>query len=252
MNKLYGILILTSFVLIQNLSADTIGFEIGGYHWTPDYSGTLSSDATNSIGTAINMRNDLGYSDDSHSIFYATLEHPVPFLPNIKVISSDLSTSSSSTLTRELIFGGTTYPVNEDVFSIIDMSNTEYTLYYEILDNWVNLDLGMTLRKYDGVISLKTDPAGSNLDEYELLDFTIPLFYASARIDLPLTGFFVDSQINIIGYDDDSVSDTVLSLGYESDIGFGVKVGYRNFSLEVKEDTFNSFFVSFAPRSPAF
>ncbi len=240
MKKSVGILVVTSLLSVQMVQADVIGFEVGAYQWSPDYSGTLSSDSNGTAGTVIDVKNDLGYSDESHNILYASLEHPIPLLPNIKIVSTDLMASSSSTLTRDLIFGGTTYSVDEDVFSVFDMSNTEYTLYYELLDNWINLDLGITFRKYSGVVKLETDPAGSGLNESEVLDFTIPLFYADVRADLPFTGFFVDAQANIIGYDNDSVSDLALTIGYESDFGLGASVGYRVFSLEVEDDTFNS------------
>ena len=239
MKKLLGAVAIASIVSIPTASADVAGFEVGGYQWTPDYTGTLASDSATVEGTDIDIQNDLGFTDDSHNILWASLEHPVPFMPNIKIVSSDLGTAASSTLTRELTFGGETYPVSEDVSTTFDMSNTEFTFYYEVLDNWINLDLGLTLRKYDGEVRLVSDPAGSNLNEFEELDFTIPLFYLKGRVDLPLTGFFVDGQINIISYDDDEVSDTEFSVGYESDIGLGAKAGYRTFTLEVLEDTFS-------------
>jgi len=236
MKKILGTLALASIALIQIARADIAGFEVGAYQWTPDYSGTLASDSAGPTGTSIDIENDLGFSDESHSVIYASLEHPVPFLPNVKIVSSDLSASAASTLTRELVFGGETYNFNAAVATTVDMSNIEYTFYYEILDNWLNLDLGLTLRQYDGKVQLTTTDTTSVED----LDFTIPLFYASARADLPFTGFFVDAQINIISYDDDSISDTSFALGYESEIGFGARAGYRTFSLEVEEDTFSS------------
>ncbi|MCW8875941.1 MAG: TIGR04219 family outer membrane beta-barrel protein [Kangiellaceae bacterium] len=239
MKKLLGAVAIASIVSIPTASADVAGFEVGGYQWTPDYKGTFASDSATVVGTDIDIQNDLGFTDESHNIIWASLEHPVPFMPNIKIVSSDLANAASSTLTRELSFGGETYAVNEDVSTTFDMSNTEFTFYYEVLDNWLNLDLGLTLRKYDGEVRLITDPSGSNLNEFEELDFTIPLFYLKGRVDLPLTGFFVDGQINIISYDDDEVSDTEFSLGYESDFGLGAKAGYRTFTLEVLEDTFS-------------
>jgi outer membrane protein len=240
MKKLLGTLALASLASVQVAQADTIGFVVGGYQWTPDYSGTLASDSSSTDGSSIDVQDDLGFSDESHNVIYASIEHPIPFIPNFKLVSSDLSASAESTLTREVVFGGTTYSASEDISTTVDLSNTEYTFYYEILDNWLNLDLGMTLRTYDGMVSLETDPDGSNLNEMEDLDFTIPLFYASARADLPFTGFFVDAQMNIISYDGDSISDTAFSVGYESEIGFGARLGYRTFSLEVEDDTFSS------------
>lgn len=222
------------------VQADTAGFEIGGYQWTPDYSGNVAVNDGSQQGTNLDLEDDLGFSDDSHNVIWLSLEHPLPFLPNFKLVSSDFDTSAASILTRDISFGNESFTVNENVATRIDFSNTEYTLYYELLDNWINLDAGLTLRQYDGVITLETDPTGSNVSESEDLDFTIPLFYVKGRVDLPLTGFFVDGQMNIVSYDGNSISDTEFSVGYETDIGFGAKAGYRTFSMEVDEDEFIS------------
>lgn len=236
MKKLLGIFAIASFASIPAVQADIAGFEVGGYQWKPDYDGTLVSTEGTVIGSNIDLQSDLGFSDESHNIIWASLEHPVPMLPNFKIVSSDLDVSAFNTLTRDIVFAGETYSVSDDVTTVIDMSNTEYTFYWEILDNWVNLDLGLTLRSYDGEIALSTPTTGSNLNEQEELDFTIPLFYAKGRFDLPFTGFFVDASANIISYDDDSISDLMVGLGYESEIGFGASLGYRTFDLDIEED----------------
>lgn len=235
--SLFAVVSLYFSPLVQ---ADTAGIEIGGYQWTPDYSGSMSVDRNNQLGTSLDIANDLGFTDESHNILWVSLEHPVPFLPNIKIVSSDLDTSATSLLSRDITFGGETFTASENITTQIDMSNIEYTLYYELLDNWINLDAGLTFRQYDGLVKLNTDPAGSNINESEQLDFTIPLLYLKGRVDLPLTGFFVDGEINILSVSGDSLSDTAISLGYESDFGLGAKAGYRTFNMEVEEDDFVS------------
>lgn len=231
MKKQLSLLALACMGSISVAQADVIGFEIGAYQWKPDYKGTLRSDDSLLLGNNIDIQNDLGFSDESHNVLWFSLEHPIPVLPNFKIVSSDLDASSNSTLDG-IIFGGVTF--NEDVSTKYDMSNIEYTLYYEILDNWVNLDLGLTIRQYDGEVRISS----TDDSEVENIDFTIPLLYGKARFDLPFSGFFVDAEINIISYSGDSISDTALGLGYESDIGLGAKAGYRTFSLDVEDDTF--------------
>lgn len=231
MKKILSVLAIVAATSISNVQADVIGFEVGGYQWKPDYKGEVSSGAT---ATNIDLQDDLGFEDDSHNIIYALVEHPVPFLPNIKITSADLESSANKVLTRSINYGGTTYSVNDSVASTIDTSHTEYTLYYEILDNWINIDAGVSFRQYDGEVRLES--ANATLNEVEVLDVTIPLVYAKARADLPFTGFFVDAQMNIISYDDESVSDMMIGIGYESDIGFGASIGYKAFDLEADED----------------
>jgi len=240
MLKKLSLAILASLSLSSIVQADVAGIEIGAYQWTPDYTGFVAvSDAT-STGTQLNVVNDLGFSNGNHNIVWASIEHPIPLIPNIKVVSSKLDVGASSILSRDIVFNGQTYAANENVTTRIDMSNIEYTLYYELLDNWINLDAGLTLRKYNGSISLKTDPAGSNISENHVLDFTLPLLYVKGRADLPFTGFFVDGEINVINYNGDSLSDTAFSVGYESEFGLGGKAGYRTFSMVVDESNFQS------------
>ena len=148
------------------------------------------------------------------------------------MVAADLDASASSTLTRDITYGGETFSANEDINSRFDMSNTELTLYYELLDNWINLDAGLTLRQYDGQSTLRTSTTSATED----LDFVLPMLYLDARIDLPFTGFFVDSSMNSISVDDNSISDVSVALGYESDFGLGARLGYRTLDLEFDED----------------
>ena len=240
MTKKQSLLAGIALILSPMTYADTAGIEIGGYQWQPEYSGLIAVDTTAQQGTQLDLEQDLGFTDESHNVIWASLEHPVPFLPNFKLVSSDLDVQASSILSRDITFGGETYTANEAVETRVDMSNTEYTLYYELLDNWINLDAGLTFRQYDGIVTLNTDPTGSNISESEALDFTLPLVYLKGRVDLPLTGFCVDGEVNIISYDGDSISDTAFSVGYESDLGLGAKAGYRTFSMEVEESEFMS------------
>jgi len=240
MLKKLSALTIASLTFASYVQADAAGIEIGAYQWTPDYSGFVAVDDGTQMGTELDLEDDLGFSDDDHNVIWASLEHPVPFLPNFKIVSSDLDSSATNVLSRDISFAGQTFTVNESVDVQIDLSNIEYTLYYEILDNWINIDAGVTFRQYDGIVTLKTDPAGSNISENEILDFTIPLIYLKGRVDLPLTGFFIDGEVNVIGFGDDSLADTAFSVGYESDFGLGGKAGYRTFSMDVDESEFVS------------
>ncbi len=217
---------IAGLMLAPFVSADMAGIEVGAYQWTPDYSGTVAADSS-----AINIEDDLGFKDDTHQIIWASIEHPLPLIPNFKVVSSDLSSSATIELSEPLDFGGKTFNDNDEVAAIIDMSNIEYTLYYELLDNWINLDGGLTFRQYDGFVSLDTEATSA----HQSLNFTIPLLYLKGRVDLPFTGFFVDGTVNIISLDGNSLSDTEFSVGYESEIGLGAKVGFRTFAMDVDE-----------------
>jgi outer membrane protein len=220
-----------AMMMSSPLRADFVGFQIRTSSWTPDYKGTVALDGA-SAGTPINIEDDLGFDDESHSDIWVKVEHPVPLIPNVRFVSSNLDASASSTVSGTINYGDSTFNDGDDLNTRFDMSNTEFTLYYELLDNWINLDAGLTVRKYDGQSSIST----TGVSEQENLDFSVPLLYVDARIDLPFTGFFVDSTLNTISVDDNSISDINVSLGYESDFGLGARLGIRTLDLEFDED----------------
>ncbi len=230
MNKA-GFAITAIAVLISTqLQADVVGFQIGTSSWTPDYKGSFALDGAGA-GTVIDIQDDLGFDDESHSDVWIKLEHPLPIIPNIRFASSDLDAAASSTLTRDIVYDDQTFNANADINTRFDMTNTELTLYYELLDNWINFDVGLTLRQYDGQSRISTTTSNAGED----LDFAVPLFYVDARIDLPFTGLFIDSTMNTISVDDNSISDINVSIGYETDFGLGARLGYRTLELAFDE-----------------
>lgn len=207
--------------------ADTLGFEVGAYGWQQKFSGTVSSGSA----SLVDVEDNLGYDDETNNVFYAVFEHPVPVLPNIRVQQTDLDLSANGN--GPFLFSGTPYVGS--VNSSINLSHTDFTLYYEILDNWVSLDVGLTARYIsDGEVQITSTQVGPTFGQTESFDAdgVLPLLYLSARIDLPLTGLYVGADINGLGVNDDSIIDYRVNLGYESTIGLGVEAGFRSFELD--------------------
>jgi len=162
-----------------------------------------------------------------------TLEHPISLFPKIKYQYLDLDSSGSNTLSNDIIFDSLSLTSGNLDASNYDLSHDDIVLYYEILDNWVNLDIGLDIKVFDGEVIL-TDVA---FTETVLIDETIPLLYLSARFDLPFSGFYIGADIMGASIDDNSLEDTSIMLGYESDSGLGFEGGYKKFSLELNDVT---------------
>ncbi|WP_226665021.1 TIGR04219 family outer membrane beta-barrel protein [Microbulbifer aggregans] len=187
-------------------SADTIlGFDATAGVWKPSYSGELNSVIDSS-----------DFEESNHTFLQAALEHPIPLIPNIMLahsaIESDTNLTSGSTL---------------------DLTHTDATLYYEILDNWVNLDIGLTARQYDGSLGLDI------MNNYETVDFSgvLPMAYAMARFDLPFTGWSIIAQGNGTGYKGDTHTDLTAKVRWDfvPAADFAIEAGYRVMSLDVQE-----------------
>jgi outer membrane protein len=209
--------------------ADTVGVSAGAYRWNPSYDGTVKSGGEN-----VDIKHDLGFSDDNANVFFVAIEHPIPLLPNVKLQRTQLDTSASNRLTRSFVFDGVTYNATETVKTDLDLSHTDATFYYEILDNWAELDLGLTVRHFDNGVKITAINAAksSKLD----INATIPMLYASAKFNLPLTGVYVAVDGNGIAYSGNTLIDYRAMLGYESKIGLGAEIGVRNFDLKYDDN----------------
>lgn len=214
---------------IPTVQADTVlGIYAGAYSWGADYSGDIND---TDAGETIDLEDDLGFSDESNMVFYVALEHPVPVLPNIRIQQTALDSSANGTLTRDFTFDDVDFSIGQDVATDMDFTHTDLTLYYEILDNWVNLDLGLTVRKFDGEIKIE---GGGEIAQVDL-DAALPMLYVMAQFDLPLTGLSAGLQGNAVGYSGSSLLDLNGYVQYEFAFGLGLRGGYRSFTLELDD-----------------
>lgn len=211
-------------------SADFLGVYAGVGQWQSDYDGQVG-DRNNDIGVE-----QLGLDDSGNNFVYLAFEHPVPILPNARIQYTDINTRQSATLTESFSLDGQQFNVSETIDSDVDLTHVDFTLYYELLDNWVNLDLGLTARQFDGYVQAQ----GELEQQRSELDEVIPMIYGKARFDLPLTGLYAGVEANIINYDDNSLSDTNAHLGYyfvdSMLVDVGIEVGYRQMQLEIEDD----------------
>lgn len=207
--------------------ADTIfGIYAGAGAWQSEYTGNIGKPSTST--------RDLGMDDNNNNFYYIAIEHPIPFLPNVKVQQNNITSKQSSVIENNLSIGNVIYPSGSTVATDFDLSYTDAALYYELLDNWLTLDLGVTLRKYSGY--LQAESAG--LSDKTNIDISLPLAYGRMQFDLPLTGFFAGFEGNYISYDGNDIADYSASIGYSFDsaLDLGIEVGYRASTTNIDED----------------
>ena len=208
-------------------TADTVlGVYAGVASWQQEVSGNVASGISD-----LDLENDLGLDDDTNNMFYVALEHPIPVLPNIRVQHSDISLGGDNVLNRTIEFNGNAFTVAEQVATDIELSQSDAVFYYEVLDNYLTLDLGLAARYVDGYVNVSSTTSSANAD----FSGVIPMLYAQARVDLPLTGFWVGVQAQGVAYDGNQLLDANAQVGWESAIGLGLEVGYRAFHLELEE-----------------
>jgi outer membrane protein len=207
-----------TLALACNSQADTIfGIYAGAGTWQTEYDGAIGSPATST--------NDLGVKDNNNNFYYVAIEHPIPFLPNIKLQQNNIRSNQTSTIDNSFSLGNINYPSGSNIASDFDLSYTDAALYYELLDNWLNLDLGVTLRKYSGYLQAESNSSSERIN----IDTGLPLAYARVQFDLPFTGFSAGLEGNYISYDGNDLTDYNAKISYlfDSSLDLGIEVGYR-------------------------
>nr|WP_010133076.1 TIGR04219 family outer membrane beta-barrel protein [Microbulbifer agarilyticus] len=213
-------------------NADTIlGFDATAGAWKPSYTGAVGVDSYNV--------DEFSLAEDNATFLQVALEHPIPVIPNILLAHSKIETSGMAMLSEDVTFADETFTVGSDITSDINLTHTDATLYYEILDNWVNLDLGLTARQYSGELTVASDMLSEEIE----LSGVLPMVYGVARFDLPFTGWSIIAQGNGTSYKGDSHTDITAKVRWDfvPAIDFAIEAGYRVMSLDVQElDAFQS------------
>jgi len=218
-------------------SADTIlGFDATAGVWQPSYSGNVGVDDYDI--------DNFDVADDNATFLQVALEHPIPLIPNIMLAHSAMGTDGSTLLEGDVTFGDETYMAGQEVNADLNLDYTDATLYYEVLDNWVNLDLGLTARQYKGALDLTGQyqtsvPEAPNPVISESIDLNgvLPMAYAMARFDLPFTGWSIIAQGNGTGYKGDTLTDITAKVRWDFApvLDFAVEAGYRSMTLDLQE-----------------
>lgn len=219
-------------------SADTIlGLYAGAGIWNTSMDGTVGSDED-----PITSK-ELGIDSNQNTFFYAALEHPIPLVPNIRIAHTGLQVDGQAIVSREFTLDEYTFQADADTATEIDLTHTDFTLYYELLDNWVTMDLGITARQLDGYAKVEGTVIQDDEEEQRTetvdLDVIVPMLYARAQFDLPLTGFHAGGAINYIGYEENTFSDIDVYVGYSAGtlgLDMGIDVGYRKLNVTVDDD----------------
>ncbi|QFS86885.1 MULTISPECIES: TIGR04219 family outer membrane beta-barrel protein [unclassified Marinobacter] len=219
MRKLMMVMGASMLAAAPVVSADILGVGATVGYWDADYSGEASKG-----NDRVDLERDLNLSSDSNANLTAYFEHPVPVLPNVRLAYTRTKQSGNGQLATD--YDG----VSGDIRSELELEQLDVTLYYEILDNWVNLDLGLTVRDFSGELLVQNRSDTSQFSETKA-DAVLPLVYVAARFDLPFTGVSVGGDANAITYDGDSVYDFNVYGQYEMSL-LQLRAGYRQISLD--------------------
>ena len=221
--------------------ADNFSIYAGAGIWNTGFNGEIGTDSE-----PANL-GELGIEKELNAYYFLGLEHAIPVLPNLRLGMTKLATEGTSTVTRDIVFDNITVPSNADTQTEIDFSHIDYIFYYQLIDNWVELDLGLNARQFNGSAMLSYqlhDEDGNLIDSgYEKteLDGIMPLLYLEGSVELPFSNTSLQLTIQYLDYREDSALDYQASIIYMSDglgLDVGFEVGYRGLELtSLSEDS---------------
>jgi outer membrane protein len=238
-------LAIASLLASSTLYADTvIGGEVslGVYSHTPKGSASYSLPYT-LINPSIDLENDFGWGTTQDLMLKAYFEHPLPFIPNIKIGYSTFNQSGENTVSS-FSWGGI-IGLEGTVDTSLELQMYDLTAYYELLDNVVELDAGLTLRYLGGdlMVTPTADirlPGGLpnpsiSAPQATDIDTWLPLVYGKARFNIPSTDISLQLEGNAITYQDTTFYDYELSARYTFALGFAVEAGYKAMHLDSED-----------------
>lgn len=231
MKKTLSYALLIALTLIPHFAnADLfLGLHAGASIWQGDFDGE--------IGTDPQAVDNLGFDSENYNSYYVAVE--LIGLPEIRLAQTNISTLANGTLTSNFDLNGISYPISTDLTTDFDLSATDLTVYWQLLDTVMSLDLGLTGRYMDGTVAVSDGITDDQVD-YSVI---VPLGFVRARFDLPFTGWYVEGDTHAISYGGDSFSDSAIKLGWQTEslADFGLNIGYRQMSLKVDDlDGFNA------------
>lgn len=211
--------------------ADMIyGIYLGAQGWQTETSGYFGNDGEDINSVQFN------YEDETQTSFYVAIEHPVPLLPNIKVRQNDIQVEGDTV--GQIEFGGEVFVGTADTDG--DITNTDFILYYEILDNdLVSFDIGINGKSIDGEFTMTDTTDGFSGTSTETFSGVVPMAYAAAEIGLPFTGLSIFGDISYIGFDGHSLQDAQVGIQYafidNIAVDVSIQAGFRTFAFELDD-----------------
>lgn len=223
--------ILSASLLYASQSHALVGLDLsaGVGSWQQNPSGTFKGGDSSE---RLDVEDDMHVDSDRDLFYWVRFEHFIPLLPNLRAQYTPVSLDGEGT--TAFTFGGSTFA--GEVQSQIDLDQTDLTLYYSPLNNWVKVDLGLNVKLLDGFVEAEEQSTGNR----ESVSFSgpVPMLYGNVQFHLPFSGLYAGVEGSGVGYAGHSLVDLTARVGYRFDLGLGgvaVEGGYRQQRLELDD-----------------
>lgn len=228
MKKYTGVLALAILGFTAQVQADTVfGLYAGADFWPGKVVGGFANSE---------QIQDFALKDSSNTAYYLAIEHFVPVLPNIRIQHVALETQGQTLLNTSFNFAGRSFAAGSTVQARLDLTSTDYILYYELLDNaLLAVDLGVNAKHLKGDVSV----INANVRGSEHLNAWLPMLYLDSKIGIVPGEFDVFASGSAAHYNGNHLYDIQAGLGYQlltnPLLNARVKLGYRLMDLRLDD-----------------
>jgi outer membrane protein len=209
-------------------TADFLSISVGGGVWnsSPDGGFRRGGDPV-----LVDVKDNLLWDTESRGYVSATLEHPVPLVPNIRIniVSLDYSGNGITSFT----FNGDSY--NGTIDDEMKIEQSDLLLYWELLDNIVSVDFGLDARLLNLDYSIRSTTSSITDSASQVVPMLYLMVGASPWFDIQLS-----AEAYYISASGNELSDYSAKISYTTDFLFGFEAGYRSEKI-VLDDVDNTF-----------
>jgi outer membrane protein len=237
-NKYRGLIFTLGLSASCTQALPLVDIYAGVYSWRADYSGDIELKSGNS-DLNLDWKDDLGVSASTATMFLIGVEHAVPILPDLQIRHTNISTDGSELINQSFEFDDKVFSGSEIIDTKLDLTHTDYSLYWGLPIPMTRINFGATFRHFSGSVKMEGQTSGTKASED--LNLVVPLGYARAELDVPSTSLQLGAELQGIAYGGSSLVDFNLYGNYEFTVALldiGLTAGYRSFNLNIDSEDF--------------
>lgn len=203
--------------------------------WPTSLDATVRSDSLDIIGDPIDVKDDLGYEDQTLTEFRVVLRPARKHKFRIARMVVDFE--GEAILEREIVFNGVTYPVGVPIQTEFEWTTWRFGYEYDfVYRRWGYIGVLFEARQTEAEVALRTPVR----DEFTRIRGPIPSISGVARLyptnRLGITVEFGGLKFPEVDEYEGTLFDFDLSGTYSFNRHLGVQFGYRSLNLDYEAD----------------
>jgi outer membrane protein len=212
-------------------SAFALGFGVSADYWIPTFKGDLRVDNNGVVGTEINLKDDLGISNDNIpgvEAYFGIGNH------EISLAYSLVNLSGAKNIDKKIVFNGDTYIKHTNVESELKTSMIDLEYQYKLL-NFKNILAGLSfgiiakVKYFDGDVRINS----SAYDTQKDIHVPIPMIGVGAKIGLLANILEARAKVTGMGYSGSFFYDAMADLSVTPFPFLNIHGGYRAMSVKI-------------------